>query len=77
MLKIDRSFVMDITEADFDARLVGGVIALADVLEVDVTAEGVETPEQADLLIALGCERAQGFLYSKAVPAERIEEMLA
>ena len=76
VLKIDRSFVMDITEADFDARLVGGVIALADVLEVDVTAEGVETPEQADLLIALGCERAQGFLYSRAVPAERIEEML-
>ena len=56
-----------------EARLVGGIIALAEALDVGITAEGVETAEQADLLIELGCDRAQGYLYSRAVPAASID----
>jgi diguanylate cyclase (GGDEF)-like protein/PAS domain S-box-containing protein len=77
VLKIDRSFVSNITDSNFDARLVGGIVALADALDVAITAEGVETPEQADRLVELGCERAQGFLFSPAVTADAIDAMLA
>jgi diguanylate cyclase (GGDEF)-like protein/PAS domain S-box-containing protein len=72
-VKIDRSFVSDIATNDFDRRLIDGIIALADRLGVDVIAEGVETEEQADTLRALGCTSAQGYLYSRAVPADELQ----
>ncbi len=75
-LKIDRSFIQDITE-DADARaIVTGIMALAHSLRMKVVAEGVETPAQRDLLIEAGCDYLQGFLYSKPVPAELIETHL-
>jgi len=52
------------------------VVAMADKLEISVTAEGVETAEQAELVRSLGCEGAQGYLYSPAVPAADHEQML-
>jgi len=76
VLKIDRSFVSDVTANDYDRRLVGGIVSLAQSLGMTVTAEGVETTEQAAALRALGCPGAQGFLYSRAVPAERITTLL-
>jgi EAL domain-containing protein (putative c-di-GMP-specific phosphodiesterase class I) len=77
VLKLDRSFVVGIATDDFDRRLVSGVIGLARNLGIMVTAEGVENAQQADMLRALGCRRAQGFLYSKAVSATDIDHLLA
>ena len=72
VLKIDRSFVTDLVSSERSRRLVTGILALADALGITVTAEGVEEPEQARILLELGCPGAQGFLYSKAVAAEHI-----
>jgi EAL domain-containing protein (putative c-di-GMP-specific phosphodiesterase class I) len=54
---------------------VGGVIALAQRLGMTTTAEGVEHQVQADILREMGCDGAQGFLYSKAVPPETITDL--
>jgi EAL domain-containing protein (putative c-di-GMP-specific phosphodiesterase class I) len=74
VVKIDRSFVSDITTNPVDEHLVEGVVALAERLGMSVTVEGVETAEQALLVRRLGCTGAQGWLYSKAVPADEITE---
>ena len=76
LIKIDRSFVSDIMTNDHDYRLVGGLIALAMHLGLSVTAEGVEREEQAAALRGLGCPSAQGFLYSGAVSAPQLTEIL-
>jgi EAL domain-containing protein (putative c-di-GMP-specific phosphodiesterase class I) len=66
-VKIDRGFVADI-ETDVDSReIIGSIINLAKALSLEVVAEGVETPDQLELLRRLGCERAQGFLVSPAL----------
>ena len=75
-VKIDRSFVIDLTTDARSHDLTAGTIALANRLGLGVTAEGVERPEQATLLAELGCRRAQGFLYSPAVPAEEFEALV-
>ena len=75
VVKIDRSFVTDLPDDAFDRRLVGGVIALAQRLGMTTTAEGVEHQLQADILREMGCDGAQGFLYSKAVPPETITDL--
>jgi EAL domain-containing protein (putative c-di-GMP-specific phosphodiesterase class I) len=67
-VKIDRTFVTELTRDERDAAIVRRVIGLAGDLGLDVVAEGVETPEQARLLSELGCPRAQGFLWAKALP---------
>jgi len=67
-VKIDRTFICEFTRDTRDAAIVRRVIALAGDLGLDVVAEGVETPEQARLLVELGCVRAQGYLWSKALP---------
>ncbi len=69
-LKIDRSFVTDMTAGPEGLSLVSTIINLAHSLKLNVVAEGVETEEQSRLLRLLGCDEMQGFLISKAVPAE-------
>jgi hypothetical protein len=68
-LKIDRSFVDDLTTDHNDASIVTAIIAMAKSLELEVTAECVETSEQLAFLTRLNCDKYQGFLFSRAVPA--------
>lgn len=76
-LKIDRSFVQQLgTSVDADA-IVRLMISLARSMQLEVTAEGVETTEQRDHLAAIGCHELQGFLMSKAVPDTELLAMLA
>ena len=66
-LKIDRSFISDLTTSTDAQSIVGAIISLAHGLRLRVIAEGVETPQQLDRLRALGCDQYQGFLRSAAV----------
>jgi diguanylate cyclase (GGDEF)-like protein/PAS domain S-box-containing protein len=75
-LKIDRSFVARMTEPGEHVEIVRTIITLAHALQLEVVAEGVETPEQAAALKAFGCEYAQGYLYARPLPAADIELLL-
>lgn len=77
IIKIDHAFVRDVHLGVREAAVVTAVIALANSLDLTVIAEGVELPEQARRLRALGCRMAQGFLYSPAVPADELVGLLA
>ncbi|WP_176819046.1 bifunctional diguanylate cyclase/phosphodiesterase [Quadrisphaera sp. DSM 44207] len=76
VLKVDRSFVAAIRRADGEAPLVAAILALARALEMDVVAEGVETSEQAEWLRRNGCRDAQGYLFSRPVPAAEFALLL-
>ena len=76
ILKIDRSFVMTLADDPQDRAIVQTVINLAQSLGMDVTAEGIETAAQAEVLNELGCRRGQGWLYSKAIQPELLDEMI-
>ena len=72
-LKIDRSFVIDMTAGPDGLALVSTIVKLAHSLKLKVVAEGVETEEQSRLLRLLACDEMQGFLFSKPVPADIFE----
>jgi predicted signal transduction protein with EAL and GGDEF domain len=72
VLKIDRSFISDVTAGGASATLVSSIIELARSLHLDVVAEGVETEQQARVLRGLHCSRAQGFLYARPMPAAQL-----
>ncbi|MFZ5863760.1 MAG: EAL domain-containing protein [Nitrospirota bacterium] len=71
-VKIDRSFVNNMTTNPDDVTIVSMIISLAHSLNLTVVAEGVETPEQHSLLTLLKCNEVQGFLFSPAVPMEQL-----
>ena len=75
-VKIDRSFIRDITRDPTAATVVRSVTFLANGLGIDAVAEGVETPEQAHLLRDFGCRHAQGYLWARAMPIEQLAEQL-
>jgi diguanylate cyclase (GGDEF)-like protein len=75
-LKIDQSFVAGMTTHDKDHAIVATIISIARNLGLAVTAEGVETEEQAEQLASLACEDVQGYLFARPAPAEEVEKLL-
>ncbi|MGR3886718.1 putative bifunctional diguanylate cyclase/phosphodiesterase [Pseudomonas sp. 1152_12] len=76
LLKIDKSFVGGMEEREENRKLVHAMINLAHNLNLEVVAEGVETPEQLALLRLFGCDQAQGYLISKPLPLPELVEYL-
>lgn len=75
-LKIDRSFVRNLTHDASDVAMCEAMVVMAHALGIKVIAEGVETAEQRDVLTTMGCDYAQGFLYAKALPALDFEQLV-
>jgi len=75
-LKIDRSFISEITEREESAALVRAIISMARALKMKAVAEGVETDEQREFLQELGCDELQGYLYSAPRPEDEFKEWL-
>ena len=77
VLKIDQSFVRGLGQDEQDSAIVRGVIALAQSLNLSVTAEGIETFEQLAQLRELGCDHGQGYLLSRPLPSDALGNLLA
>jgi len=75
-LKVDRSFIQSINSQEQDARLINAIVSMAHSLNLEVIAEGVETDIQLSHVKELGCEFAQGFLFSKPIQAKDFEQYL-
>jgi diguanylate cyclase (GGDEF)-like protein/PAS domain S-box-containing protein len=75
-LKIDRSFVKDIETDQNDADICDVTVLLAHKLGLEVVAEGVETPAQLKYLLSIGCEKIQGYLIGKPMPANELEKFI-
>jgi EAL domain-containing protein (putative c-di-GMP-specific phosphodiesterase class I) len=75
-LKIDRSFIRQLDTNGSDEAIVAAILALARSLGLEVVAEGVETPGQLQILAHHGCEVAQGFYFSRPLPADKCRELL-
>ncbi len=76
-LKIDQSFVRDLTSDPDDAAIVRAIIQMAQSLNLQTIAEGVETAEMAQQLRAYGCDQAQGYHYARPMPADQLAQLLA
>jgi diguanylate cyclase (GGDEF)-like protein/PAS domain S-box-containing protein len=76
-LKIDRSFTRNLAPESSDMALSEAIIVMAHKLDLRVIAEGVETLQQRELLLAAGCDYGQGYLFSRPVPAEEFDAMLS
>jgi len=75
-LKIDKTFVQGIHRNERDAELIAGIISIAHQLGLKTVAEGVETPEQLDVLHRHDCDHIQGYLFSRPLPAENLTPLL-
>lgn len=76
-IKIDQSFVRELTASPKNRALCRAIVLMAHELDMTVVAEGVETVDQRNLLVAMGCDYAQGYWFSKPLPAEDFERWLA
>ncbi len=76
-VKIDRGFVVDLASSGDDLAIVRAIIGLARALDLVVVAKGVETLGAAQVLLREGCSRAQGYMFSRPIPAEETERLLA
>jgi EAL domain-containing protein (putative c-di-GMP-specific phosphodiesterase class I) len=73
MLKIDRSFVQELTDSEHARNLVSSVVQLAQKLGLEPLAEGVETEQQRRFLLENGCRYGQGFLFSRPLPTDQVK----
>lgn len=77
ILKIDRSFIRELaTDSEYE-KIISGIIGLAQSLNLEVVAEGLETAGQCGLLRSVGCDAGQGFYFSKPLTSEASLELLA
>ena len=76
-LKIDRSFVMEAPEDRRVLAIMEAIVSLAHALGIDVTAEGVEDRDELSLVVQCGCDRAQGYLFSRPLPREALIHYLS
>ena len=76
-IKIDRSFIQDLSNGREPLAIVHAIAGLAKGLNMIATAEGVETQQQLDALLAIGCNEMQGYLFSRAVPAKDLGQFFA
>jgi len=76
VIKVDRSFITDMTADNADHDLTAAIVAMGRRLGLEVTAEGIEHQSQVDLLLDMGCENGQGYLFGKAQPRDRIDVIL-
>jgi diguanylate cyclase (GGDEF)-like protein/PAS domain S-box-containing protein len=76
ILKIDQSFIQSIGADDVGAPIVKAIVSMARDLELGVVAEGIENEHAARLLKKIGCEKAQGYLFSRPIPADQATQML-
>ena len=76
-MKIDRSFINEITTKEGSALLVKAIVAMTISLGKELVAEGVETEAQISLLRSIGCEQVQGFFYSKALSPEALHSFVS
>jgi diguanylate cyclase (GGDEF)-like protein/PAS domain S-box-containing protein len=76
-LKIDQSFIRNLTEESDDMILSEAIIVMAHKLGLKVIAEGIETTQQRDLLLAAGCDYGQGYFFSKPLPPKELDNLLA
>ena len=76
-LKIDKSFMDEIKSGSSDSSLIESIVDMTHNLGMQVTAEGVETEAQLEMLSRAGCDRVQGYLLSKPLPTESAEQFLS
>jgi diguanylate cyclase (GGDEF)-like protein len=76
-IKVDRTFVSDLASGTEHVVIVQAVVSIARALGMTTTAEGVETEAQKEFLAALGCDEAQGYMFSEPVPLERVADVIA
>jgi EAL domain-containing protein (putative c-di-GMP-specific phosphodiesterase class I) len=76
-LKVDKSFVDELGHDEKQTRITSAIVSLAHTLGMEVVAEGIETEIQRERLLALGCEYGQGYLFSKPLHGDKVEEFLS
>ncbi|HEY9875895.1 MAG TPA: EAL domain-containing protein, partial [Candidatus Obscuribacterales bacterium] len=76
VLKIDQSFIKDVTRDSHDAAIIKAIVALGHGLNLKVIAEGVETKEQLEFLLSIDCDIIQGYLFSRPITAEAATKLL-
>jgi EAL domain-containing protein (putative c-di-GMP-specific phosphodiesterase class I) len=76
-IKIDRSFVIDLPANEGQRAVVEAIVALSRALHMSITVEGIERPEQADMLQALGCQRGQGLFFGRPMAFAELASCLS
>lgn len=76
-IKIDRSFVSSLGQDKSASAIVSAIVALGQAMNLTVTAEGVETPEQHHFLQSAGCDELQGYLFARALPKEQVSSLMS
>jgi len=75
-IKIDRSFIIDLPESESQRAVVEAIVTLSRAMHMAITVEGIERPEQADLLQQLGCQEGQGYLFAHPLPLDELLKLI-